>query len=76
MFYIDNDKNYLIITFNYYNFLHTTLFSLFNEYVCFRGLFHYVRQIALLRTVGHIKFAYVNFEILKITAHPEDSSIK
>ncbi|XP_045761684.1 uncharacterized protein LOC123864944 [Maniola jurtina] len=40
------------------------------------GLFHYVRQVALLRTVAHIKFAYVNFEVLKITAHPEDSSIK
>ncbi|XP_023952175.1 uncharacterized protein LOC112056067 [Bicyclus anynana] len=40
------------------------------------GLFHYVRQVALLRTVAHIKFAYVNFEVLKITAHPEDSSIR
>ncbi|XP_050356413.1 uncharacterized protein LOC126777445 [Nymphalis io] len=40
------------------------------------GLFHYVKQIALLRTVAHIKFAYVNFEILKITPHPEDSSIR
>ncbi|XP_026763998.1 uncharacterized protein LOC113522498 isoform X1 [Galleria mellonella] len=40
------------------------------------GLFHYVKQIALLRTIGHIKFAYVNFEILKITANPEDSSVK
>ncbi|XP_068628777.1 uncharacterized protein [Battus philenor] len=40
------------------------------------GLFHYVRQVALLRTVGHLKFAYVKFEVLKITVHPEDSSIK
>ncbi|CAH0722182.1 unnamed protein product, partial [Brenthis ino] len=40
------------------------------------GLFHYVKQVALLRTVAHIKFAYVNFEILKITPHPEDSSIR
>ncbi|CAG9783309.1 unnamed protein product [Diatraea saccharalis] len=40
------------------------------------GLFPYVRQIALLRTVGHIKFAYVKFEIMKITANPEDSSVK
>lgn len=30
----------------------------------------------MLRTVGHIKFAYVQFEILKITQHPEDSTIK
>ena len=35
-----------------------------------------MKQVALLRTVGHLKFAYVKFEILKITAHPEDSTIK
>ncbi|KAJ8734330.1 hypothetical protein PYW07_014881 [Mythimna separata] len=40
------------------------------------GLFHYVKQVALLRTVGHLKFAYVKLEVMKITAHPEDSSIK
>lgn len=40
------------------------------------GLYHYVKQVAYLRTVGHLKFAYVKFEILKITMHPEDSTIK
>lgn len=35
-----------------------------------------MRQIALLRTLGHIKFAYVKFDILKMTMHPEDNSIK
>lgn len=40
------------------------------------GLFHYVKQIALLRTVGHLKFAYVKLEILKITKHEEDSTIR
>lgn len=40
------------------------------------GLLHYVKQIALLRTVGHLKFAYVKFEILKITSHPEDGTVK
>ncbi|XP_056638148.1 uncharacterized protein LOC130446102 [Diorhabda sublineata] len=40
------------------------------------GLYNYVKQVALLRTVGHLKFAYVKFEILKITKHPEDSSVK
>lgn len=42
----------------------------------FRGLYHYVKQIALLRTVGHIKFAYVKFEILKITMDPDDNTVK
>lgn len=40
------------------------------------GLYSYVKQVALLRTIGHLKFAYVKFEILKITKHPEDSSVK
>lgn len=42
----------------------------------FRGLYNYVKQVALLRCVGHLKFAYVRFEILKITQHPEDGTIK
>ncbi|EEZ97674.1 uncharacterized protein C6orf136 [Tribolium castaneum] len=40
------------------------------------GLYHYVKQIALLRTVGHLRFAYVKLEVLKITKHPEDSTVK
>uniref|UniRef100_A0A2M4BV09 Uncharacterized protein n=1 Tax=Anopheles marajoara TaxID=58244 RepID=A0A2M4BV09_9DIPT len=40
------------------------------------GLYHYVKQIALLRTVGHLKFAYVTFEVLKITKHTEDNTVK
>lgn len=40
------------------------------------GLYHYVKQIALLRTVGHLKYAYVTLEVLKITKHPEDNTVK
>ncbi|KAJ8978542.1 hypothetical protein NQ317_009485 [Molorchus minor] len=40
------------------------------------GLYGYVKQVALLRTYGHLKFAYVKFEILKITQHQEDSTVK
>lgn len=40
------------------------------------GLYHYVKQVALLRTVGHLKFAYVTLEVLKITKHPEDNTVK
>lgn len=58
------------------------------------GLFPYVKQIALLRTVGHLKckfhchahikiylmisisVAYVKFEVLKITKHTEDNTVK
>lgn len=52
--------------------------------LCFRsdslfsysGLYHYVKQIALLRTVGHLKYAYVAFEVLKITKHTENNTVK
>ncbi|KAL1502760.1 hypothetical protein ABEB36_007859 [Hypothenemus hampei] len=40
------------------------------------GLYNYVKQVALLRTVGHLKFAFVRFEILKITQHPEDGTVR
>lgn len=40
------------------------------------GLYHYVKQVALLRTVGHLKYAYVTLEVLKITKHPEDNTVK
>lgn len=40
------------------------------------GLYEYIKEVALLRTVGHFKYAYVGFNILKITKHPEDSTIK
>lgn len=32
--------------------------------------------MALLRTIGHFKYAYVKLEVLKITKHTEDSSVK
>lgn len=57
---------------NWYSSNNKTINSLFY----FRGLFHYVKQMALLRTIGHLKFAYVKFDILKITSHPEDGTVK
>lgn len=35
-----------------------------------------MKQVALLRTVGHFKYAFVKMEILKITKHPEEMTIK
>jgi len=40
------------------------------------GLYHYIKQVAVLRTVGHLKFAYVRLDVLKITKHPEDYTVK
>lgn len=37
---------------------------------------NYVKQMSMLRIVGHLKYAYVTFEVLKITQHPEDSTIR
>lgn len=41
-----------------------------------RGLFDYVKQMSYLRIYGHVKFAYVEMDVLKMTMHPEDSTVK
>nr|CAG4650317.1 EOG090X09QP [Sida crystallina] len=43
---------------------------------CTKGIYSYVQQVALLRCIGHIKFAYVRFDVLKITQHPEEGTVK
>ncbi|XP_011505922.1 PREDICTED: uncharacterized protein LOC105368585 [Ceratosolen solmsi marchali] len=40
------------------------------------GVSQYVKQLAFLRFIGHLKFAYVKLEILKITKHPEDNTVR
>jgi hypothetical protein len=42
----------------------------------FRGLEYFMSTISILRLMGHIKYAFVKFDILKITKHPEDGTIK
>lgn len=42
----------------------------------FRGLNYFITTISLLRLIGHVKYAFVKFEILKMTKHPEDGTIK
>lgn len=66
-------------------FLHSWNYSIYKEDLVFInnirgtstiGLDNYKKQIVLLKLVGHLRFAYVKLDILKITMHPEDSSIK
>lgn len=40
------------------------------------GIYPFLKQIALLRAVGHVKYAFVKMDIIKITKHPEDFTIK
>ncbi|XP_026817908.1 uncharacterized protein C6orf136 homolog [Rhopalosiphum maidis] len=40
------------------------------------GLEYFMSIISILRLMGHIKYAFVKFDILKITKHPEDGTIK
>jgi len=42
----------------------------------FRGLEYFMSTISILRLMGHIKYAFVKFDILKITKHPEDGTVK
>ncbi|XP_022203710.2 uncharacterized protein LOC111060353 [Nilaparvata lugens] len=40
------------------------------------GLSNYVTSISLMKLGSHLKFAYVKFEIINITKHPEEGSVK
>ncbi|KAF3430780.1 hypothetical protein E2986_00346 [Frieseomelitta varia] len=40
------------------------------------GIAQYFKQITLLKIIGHLKYAFVKLEVLKMTMHPEDNSIK
>lgn len=41
-----------------------------------KGRMNYIKQVALLRAIGHFKFAHVKFDIIKITMHTEDATVK
>lgn len=41
-----------------------------------RGMYNYVKQMALVRTIGHLKYAYVKMDVLKITMHTQDNTIR
>lgn len=51
--------------------------DLYNLIFCanFRGLAKYMQQVALLKMVGHVKFAYVRFDILNMSMSQEDGRI-
>lgn len=60
-------------------------FSIYTEDIIFinnirgvttSGLMHYAKQLILLRIVGHIKFAHVKLDIIKITMHPENDTVQ
>lgn len=40
------------------------------------GVGPYIRQLSFLRLIGHFKFAYVKMDILKVTKHQEDGTIR
>ncbi|XP_020291991.1 uncharacterized protein LOC109858793 [Pseudomyrmex gracilis] len=41
-----------------------------------RGISNYAKQLILIRTIGHLKYAHVKLHVLKITKHPEDGTVK
>ncbi|XP_063973728.1 uncharacterized protein C6orf136 homolog [Diachasmimorpha longicaudata] len=41
-----------------------------------KGITSYIKQMLYLRTSAHVMCAYVRLEVLKITMHPEDNTIK
>ncbi|XP_011304356.1 uncharacterized protein C6orf136 homolog [Fopius arisanus] len=41
-----------------------------------KGINNYIKQILYLRTSAHVMYAYVKFDILKITMHPDEGTVK
>lgn len=41
-----------------------------------RGVVNYAKQLIFLRMIGHIKFAHVKFQVIKITMHSDDGTVK
>ncbi|XP_037559096.1 uncharacterized protein LOC119436349 [Dermacentor silvarum] len=41
-----------------------------------RGITSYVQQMALVRILGHLRYAHVQLEVLKMTTHKEDSTVR
>lgn len=41
-----------------------------------KGLNGYIKQVLWIRTLGHLMYAYVKFDVFKITMHPEDNTIR
>jgi len=41
-----------------------------------QGIGEYMKAIYKVRLVAHIKFVYVRFNVIKLTTHPEDMSIR
>lgn len=60
-------------------------YSVYNQNIVFennirgittRGIAKYVQQIALVRILAHLRYSHVKLEILKITQHPEDGTVR
>ncbi|XP_029175774.1 uncharacterized protein LOC114944157 [Nylanderia fulva] len=41
-----------------------------------RGVVNYAKQLIFLRMIGHIKFAHVSLQVIKITMHSDDGTVK
>lgn len=72
----DDLPNVFVRTINYTIYTQDLVFVNNIKGTVITGVHNYVKQVLWMRLLGHIKFAYVKLEILKMTMHPEDSSIK
>ncbi len=40
------------------------------------GINAYIRNLSLVKFMGHLKYSHVKLTVLKITQHPEDSTVR
>lgn len=52
-------------------------YIIINNYLFnYRGINGYIKQVLWMRSLGHLMYAYVKFDVFKITMHPEDNTVK
>lgn len=68
--------NFFVKTLNYTIYSQNLIFINNIKGVDTKGIFNYMKQITIIRTIGHLKFAYIKLDVLKITIDPEDDTIK
>lgn len=62
---------YIIYSFNKY--IKHFLQNILKHY---SGIGNYAKQLIFLRMIGHLKFAHVRLDLIKITMHPEEATVK
>jgi Uncharacterized conserved protein (DUF2358) len=72
----DNLPQFFVKTHNYYLYNSDVVFENRVRNITTRGINEYSAQLTKYKTMSHILYAHVHMEVLKVTEHPEDRSVR